>query len=95
MSFDYEWRQHYPWTFGTKWWYNKRSIISPFWGKVDEFSRDLLIDKWPEASSKVFYQTYERNAAMSQKTKDILSRAKKDVSESREFSLLPNQFIRC
>lgn len=82
ISFDNKWRQHHPNAFGTVKWYDQRSMISPYWAKVDEVSQDLLIDKWPEARSRVFYQTYERNAAMSQGTKDILSRAQKDVSES-------------
>lgn len=60
-------------------------MLSPFWAQVDEVSQDLLTNEWPDARSKVFYHTYERNAAMSQNTKDILLRAQKDVSNSSEY----------
>lgn len=82
LTFNLEWRLHFPTVFGTDSWFDSVAIISPFWGLVDEFTMALIEDEYPNARPHVYYQVYTRSIDMTNETKSILERAALDVSES-------------
>ncbi|XP_067927983.1 serine-rich adhesin for platelets-like [Watersipora subatra] len=82
MSFDLDWMQYYPWSFGLNYWYEQQSFFSPLWSIADEVTMSLLSDDWPQARTQIYYQVYERAVGMSDQTAAILSRAEQDVLDS-------------
>lgn len=78
LSADGRYRQNCPTLFGTDPYFDTVPLIAPFWGQSDEATMKLLENEWPEARTRVLYNTYDTKSGSSV-AKEILARAKEDV----------------
>ena len=84
LQFNLEWRLYYPYPLETSSWYDDIAVIAPFWSYSNEYLMHTLGDIFPNATSKVYYNSYQASFNADVHTREILARAKADVADSGE-----------
>ncbi|XP_067928026.1 uncharacterized protein [Watersipora subatra] len=82
LTFNLEWRLHYPSVFETDYFYDNIDILAPFWGLIDEATMALLGTVASEARTRAFYHAYQRGVDIDSDSEAVLDRATKDVANS-------------
>ncbi|XP_067928014.1 mucin-like protein [Watersipora subatra] len=79
LTFNQPIREDHPSVFGSNLGYINKPVIAPFWSKSDEVTLSLLADSWPQARTRVFYNTYDSRDGGNDA---IFTRAANDVANS-------------